>query len=313
MTEVPITDRRLQLAVLISTAVVAAEFVLLLAAVAFFRAMNADIPDNLLADLLPDPADPRLHGEALHARLAWMASVAFALFASAVAIILAATKILKELEPLRRRMLYVLAVLVLLAASVATVSDVSLEVLRRPLLEPTLERYQVGSIAVTTTFAYIRRLVNALFAAAAVAVVLALLTRSCLGPTMAATRGAELSLKERFADLHVLLIAAAAMLVSIVITMAAWLAWPTAGLAKDSDGFHLVAEIARGVGSYWGTVFTLILVLAYLPCVGYLRHIAATSQDPAAAGAGGQEVKLLQDAVALLSPFISALLPVFLI
>ena len=61
-------------------------------------------------------------------------------------------------------------------------------------------------------------------------------------------------------------------------------------------------------------MFSLCLVLAYLPCIAYLKHLAAGDADALAEGAeGGRQVKLLQDVVALLSPFISALVPVFLI
>lgn len=295
---------------------VGAEIALITGAAGFFRAMNGDIPVNLLDGLLPDPDDPALRAEALHARLAWIASVVVALFAAVGATLLAVTKILKEAAPLRRRLLIALAGLAFVTALVATLSDVSREVLQAPVLEPTLGRWTVGGIAVATTFTEVRQLVNALFSAATVALVLAMTARSGMGSVQERLQGQPISLKERFADLHELLLAAAAVLVSIIITMAAWLTWPTAGLAEDAAAFDTISHLAQGIGLYWGVVFSLCLVLAYLPCVAYLKHLAAgQAETPATAGEGetARQVKLLKDVVALLSPFLSALIPVFLI
>ncbi len=315
MTNAPApADRRLTRPLLFAAFLVAGEVALLIGAAAFFRAMNADIPDNLLAGLLPAADDPTLRAEALHARLAWIVSVVFAIFASAGATLLALTKIMKEAEPLRRWLLIAVAALAFVTAIVASGSDVSREVLQNPVLEPTLGSWTVGGIKVTTTFATIRQVVNALFSAATVALVLALASRAAIGATQDLNQGRPLSSRERHADLHELLLAAAAVLVSIVITMAAWLTWPTAGLADDSAAFVTIDHLAQGVGLYWGGVFSLSLVLAYLPCVAYLKHLEGRdAAETAEAGAGGRQVKLLQDVVALLSPFISALVPVFLI
>ncbi|NIA70476.1 hypothetical protein HBA54_17915 [Pelagibius litoralis] len=306
----------LQRPVLFAAFLVGAEILLITGAAGFFRAMNADIPDNLLDGLLPAPGDATLRAEALHARLAWIASVVVALFAAVGATLLAVTKILKEAAPLRRRLLIALVGLAFVTALVATLSDVSREVLQVPILEPTLGRWTVGGIAVATTFAEIRQLVNALFSAATVALVLALAARAGIGATYEQIQGRAISLQARRADLHELLLAAAAVLVSIVITMAAWLTWPTAGLAEDSAAFITITHLGQGIGLYWGIVFSLCLVLAYLPCVAYLKHLAAgEAGTPAATGesAAARQVKLLKDVVALLSPFLSALVPVFLI
>ncbi len=309
-----LADRRLQKALLFAVLLVAGEILLITGSADFFRAMNADIPANLLAGLLPAADDPTLRAEALHARLAWIVSVVFAIFASVGATLLAVTKILKEEAPLRRWLLIAVVALAFVTALVATSSDVSREVLQAPVLEPTLGRLAVGGIDVATTFTEIRQLVNALFSAATVALVLALATRSGIGATQEVMQGRRLSLRERFADLHELLLAAAAVLVSIVITMAAWLTWPTAGLAEDSVAFATITHIGQGVGLYWGTVFTLCLVLAYLPCVAYLKHLAAGDAEALAeSGESRRGAKLLQDVAALLSPLISALVPVFLI
>ena len=199
-------------------------------------------------------------------------------------------------------------------AIVASGSDVSREVLQKPVLEPTLGTWTLGGIDVAGTFAGIRQVVNALFSAATVALVLALASRAAIGATQEVNQGRPLTSRERHADLHELLLAAAAVLVSIVITMAAWLTWPKAGLADDSAAFLMLDHLAQGVGLYWGGVFSLSLALAYLPSVAYLKHLEGRgAADAAEDGAGGRQVKLLQDVVALLSPFISALVPVFLI
>ncbi|MGD1879503.1 MAG: hypothetical protein ACFB13_18635 [Kiloniellaceae bacterium] len=310
----PLADRRTQKALLFTAFLVAGEVLLITGSAGFFRAMNGDIPADLLTGLLPDPADPALRAEALHGRLAWIVSVVVALFASVGATLLAVTKILKEAPPLRGWLLIAVAVLALVTAYVASLSDVSREILQRPVLEPTLGSFAVGGIDIAGSFAKIRQLVNALFSAATVALVVALAARAAVGPTQAAMQGEALNLRERFADLHELLLGAAAVLISIVVTMAAWLTWPTAGLADDSAAFGLIMHLARGIGLYWGTVFSLCLVLAYLPCVAYLKQLAAGDAAALAeAGNGGKQIKLVQDVVALLSPFVSALIPVFLI
>jgi hypothetical protein len=309
-----LADRRLQKALLFAVLLVAGEILLITGSAGFFRAMNADIPADLLAGLLPEAGDPTLRAEALHARLAWAVSVVVALFVSVGATIFAVTKILKEEAPLRLWLLLAVVALAFVTAWVATGSDVSREVLQKPLLEPTLGSFAVGGIEVTTTFTQIRQVVNALFSAATVALVLALATRAGIGATQQAMQGRPLALRERFADLHELLLAAAAVLVSIVITMAAWLTWPTAGLADDSIAFVTITHIGQGVGLYWGSVFSLCLVLAYLPCVAYLKHLAAGDAEALAAGGDSSRgAKLLQDVAALLSPLVSALVPVFLI
>ncbi|WP_193367974.1 hypothetical protein [Pelagibius marinus] len=293
---------------------VAGEVALITGAAEFFRAMNGDIPADLLSGLLPAPDDPTLRAEALHARLAWIVSVVLAIFASIGATLLAVTKIMKEAEPLRRGLLIAVAALAFVTAIVAASSDVSREVLQRPVLEPTLGSWSVGGIAVATTFTTIRQVVNALFSAATVALVLALAARAALGPTQELQQGRELNAAERKADLRELLLGAAAVLVSIVITMAAWLTWPKAGLADNSAAFVTLDHIAQGIGLYWGGVFSLCLVLAYLPCVAYLKDLEGKGAAAGeAAGDGGRQVKLLQDVAALVSPFVSALVPVFLI
>ncbi len=290
---------------------VVGEVALITGAAEFFRAMNGDIPADLLSGLLPAADDPTLRAEALHARLAWTVSVVLAIFASTGATLLAVTKIMKEAEPLRRGLLIAVVVLAFATAIVAADSDVSREVLRRPVLQPTLGSWSVGGIDVDGTFATIRQVVNALFSAATVALVLALAARAALGATQELQQGRELKAAERKADLRELLLGAAAVLVSIVITMAAWLTWPKAGLADETAAYLTLDHIAQGVGLYWGGVFSLCLVLAYLPCVAYLKNL----EGGAAAGEadGGKQVKLLQDVAALLSPFVSALVPVFLI
>ena len=308
------TARRLTKPLLFAALLVAGEVALITGSAAFFRAMNADIPDNLLEGLLPGVDDPTLRAEALHARLAWIVSVVFAIFASVGATVLALTKIMKEAEPLRRWLLIAVAGLAFVTALVASGSDVSREVLQKPVLLPTLGSWTVGGIEVAGTFAGIRQVVNALFSAATVALVLALASRAAIGATQELNQGRPLTWRERHADLHELLLAAAAVLVSIVITMAAWLTWPKAGLAHDSSAWLTLDHLAQGVGLYWGGVFSLCLVLAYLPSVAYLKHLEGRQAvETAEAGAGGRQVKLLQDVVALLSPFISALVPVLLI
>ena len=318
MTETdPIARRGVPTAILFCVGLVAAEALLTLGAAVFFRQMNTDIPPDLLAGMVTDANQDQEGDRAIHARLAWIASVVFVVFVSAGAMIFAVTKVLKEDQPLRGRLLLVMGSLIFVFALIATRSDVSRELLQEPVLIPTIASFPVGGIEIET-FAAIRRLANALVAGATVAVVLALAVRSSLGLVMAANRRGRLSIHDRLTDVRQLLVAGALILVSVIITMTAWLNWPTAGLAPDSPAYRTIVEIGEGVGLYWGTVFSLTLVLAYLPCVAYINRIAATAADrtreaemPVAA-AGSRQTKALQDLVALVSPFVSALLPVFL-
>lgn len=312
-----ISRRGVPTAILFCIGLVAAEALLTIGAAAFFRQMNTDIPPGLLADMMAGANQAQEAGRAIHGRLTWIASVVFVIFVSAGAIIFAVTKILKEDQPLRGRILVVMVSLILVFAFIATRSDVSRELLQEPVLIPTIGSFPVGGIEIDS-FAAIRRLANALVAGATVAVVLALAVRSSLGLVVAANRRGRLSIHDRLADVRQLLVAGALILVSVIITMTAWLNWPTAGLAPDSLAYRTVVEIGEGVGLYWGTVFSLTLVLAYVPCLAYINRIASRAADntqdaeePVTA-AMGRPAKAVQDVVALVSPFVSALLPVFL-
>lgn len=308
------SDRHVRSAILFCAGLVLAELLLTTGSATFFAYLNADIPAGLLHGELHTIDPVQAHAEAIHARLTWLASVVFAVFASVAATIVAMTKILKEPKPLGWRLAAVTTTLIFLCALVATRWDVSRELLSNPVLAPTIGRFPVGGIDLAS-FAAIRRVVNALVAAATVAVVLALAVRSSLGLALEGERGRPASVAARSTDLHQLLLAGAAVLVAVVVTMAAWLNWPTAGLDKASPAYHAIVVIAEGVGLYWGAVFSLSLVLAYLPCVAFLNHLTAVASEQGEAlslEAGTRQLRSLLDLVALVSPFVSALIPVFL-
>lgn len=274
----------------------------------------ANIPAGLLHGLLPDLTAPGVAGEAVHARLVWIASVVLVVFVSVAATIFAVTTILKERSLPRGPTLAFLLVLIFVCALIAMRSDVSRELLEAAVLKPTIGSYRVGGFDLHA-FAVVRQVANALISGATVAIVAALTVRAALGPALDVQAGRKLMAAARFADLRRLLIVGAALLVSVLVTMAAWLNWPTAGLPKDSEAWRLIVDIAEGVGLYWGLVFSLSLVLAYLPCVIWLRHLLAAQgpTDPAAGGTAQASIKVMQDVIALLSPFVSALLPLFFV
>ena len=241
-----------------------------------------------------------------------MASVVLVAFVSVAATVFAVACILKERRLARWPTLAGLAVLIFASALTATPSDVSRELLQAAVLTPTIASYAAGGIDLAS-FAVIRQFANALVAGATVAIVIALAVRAALGPALDAVAGIAPDARGRLNDLRHLLVAGAAVLVAVLLTMAAWLSWPTAGLDRDAAGWLLIVDIAEGVGLYWGAVFSLSLFLAYVPSVAWLCHrLAAAGDETLSQGSAmNQSVKVLQDIAALLSPLASALLLVF--
>lgn len=305
-------------AFLLTVGVVLGNVALTVGAAALFRHFNADIPDDLLRGLLPATQTPAAVGAALHARNLWLASIVVVLIAAVGALFLAVSKVWKEPAPLRGRVLVLLLVAIPPLAAAAALSDVAREVVQAAILEPTIGAYGVGGIPLEA-FATLRRIDNAVVAGATVAVVLGIAVRAGLGleQALAAREPAPDALQDRVRDLHHLLLAGAAILVALVFTMTAWLSWASAGLPEEGGAAAVVEGAAMGIGVYWGTIFTLTLVIAYLPFALYLRQRMAE-----AARAGGAEglrprglrpFETLGDAAALLSPLASALLPLFLV
>ena len=296
---------------------VVAELLLTVGSADLFWRMNADILPDSFSGLLADHAVWAQGAKAIHARMTWFASVIFVNFVAIGAVIFAVTRILKESPSLAWKILPVLLVLIFVSALVASRSDVSRELLQDPILIPTIGSFVVGGIDMDV-FSEIRRVTNALIAAATVAVVVALAVRASLGLVLQSRTDGGRSVEARMADMHQLLFAGALLLVSVIITMVAWLNWPTAGLVKDSEAHDMIAEIALGVGLYWGVVFSLSLALAYIPCVTYLHFVAnrlSEADGQKSASANGDirgHAKVLFETFAMVSPFASALLPVFL-
>ncbi len=60
------------------------------------------------------------------------------------------------------------------------------------------------------------------------------------------------------------------MLVTGVVNMGAWMRWP-ASMFMDVTEDSAIVGMALGVTTYWGAVFTLITIAAYVPAAMYLR------------------------------------------
>ena len=72
------------------------------------------------------------------------------------------------------------------------------------------------------------------------------------------------------ARLRNVLYVGAIMLVTGVVNMGAWMRWPSA-LFMDVSEDSAIIGMALGVTTYWGAVFTLITISAYVPAAMYLR------------------------------------------
>lgn len=249
-----------------------------LIAIAIFRLTN-DPFDIGLAEIgagAPAFFDPAaediwalLAGER-RARLLWQASILGLVVVSLASIAISLWLIAESTVGRVRRLL--LAGLVALTAAMLVVmwgNDVSLEYTRGAILEPTVGRALAlaGSSFTLDGFELSRKLTNSLSTAATIALVFAIIATTQLRGRAAS--GASFEQRARrlagqVRHLHILLYASAAVLVTIILSMGAWLVWPVA-LAGTPETEALLLELVSGIGLFWGTSFTLVLAAAYLP------------------------------------------------
>jgi len=323
---------------------VAAPLAVSLIAIVVFRATNNpfDVGLGAAGGEAAGFLDPQSEGywERLaaerRARLLWETSIVALIVASLAAAAISIWIITASLAGAARRNLLV-CLLGLVAAMVLFIirSDVSFEFTKLPVLEPT-----VGKVLELTEggfslerFELSRKITNSLSTAATVAIVFAMVAATQLSP--APVTGADFEERVRHAAaqahrLHILLYAAAAVLITVVLSMAAWLLWPVA-LAGTTAFQGRLLDIAAGIGLFWGTTFTLILAASYLPSAIWLnariRELRMAPGDPqgeqaasvsanqgtdevlARFGLGQNVFSQVTQLVAILSPMISGALP----
>jgi hypothetical protein len=83
------------------------------------------------------------------------------------------------------------------------------------------------------------------------------------------------SLVRRMRQLNEVLYGGSAILVTGVLHMGAWLRWP-ASLIADRAAQEAVLGVALAITIFWGTAFTLMLIVTYVPAAVYIARQAHT-------------------------------------
>ena len=253
--------------------------VVALISIALFRATNDPFDIGLtqaagaVGAALLDPAAEGywglLAGER-RARLLWQTSVVILVVISLAAVCISLWMIWASTTGRDRRTL--LLVLAGLAATMIVFmwdNDVSLEYMRKSVLEPTVGaalRASESSFSLDV-FALLRRFTNSLSTLATIALVFAIVATTQLQGAPDRDAGFEQRarhLSEQVKRLHVLLYTSAAVLVAIILSMGSWLLWPVSVAGSPELETHLL-DVASGIGLFWGVSFTLVLAAAYLP------------------------------------------------
>lgn len=293
------------------------------------------------ATLLLEPHDEGYREQVARerrARLVWQASILCLVVASVAAVAISLRTIFGSLAgKARRTVLLGLAIMVLGMIAFIVQSDVSLEYTKDAILEPTvgqvLNRSSTcrpdGGCFSINRFELSRKVTNGVSTAATVAIVFAIIAATQLSPSLPSDSGFERRARHiarQAHRLHVLLYAAAAVLITVVLSMSAWLLWPVA-LAATNEFRTPLLNIAQGIGLFWGTSFTLILAAAYLPSAiwlnGRIRELRSDPQDQGAASSSEETgnatmarfglrqsvFSQVTQLVAILSPMISGALP----
>lgn len=91
------------------------------------------------------------------------------------------------------------------------------------------------------------------------------------------TYGPEL-LVRRMRQLNEVLYGGSAILVTGILHMGAWLRWP-ASLIADRPSQEAVLGIALAITIFWGTAFTLMLVVTYVPAAIYIQRGGINQAD----------------------------------
>ncbi len=312
-----------------------------LIAISVFRTTNDDFNIGLIlaagksvAGSLDPQADGywgMLAGER-RARLLWETSIVCLVVASVAAIVISLWIITASLAGwARSNLLLCLAGMAAVMVAFIWGNDVSLEYTRKAILEPTVgQALSLSKSSFTLDlFELSRKLTNSISTAATVAIVFAIIAATQLQPVPAGNADFEQRARHiagQVHRLHILLYAAAAVLITIVLSMVAWLLWPMA-LAGTPEIETRLLDIASGVGLFWGTSFTLILAAAYVPSAmwlnGRIRALHAMAEDQQSAASSGELRRTtmarfglnqsvfsqVTQLVAILSPMITGALP----
>lgn len=306
-----------------------------------FRETNDafDIGLTQTADKGPaHPLDPHADGywgliaSERRARLLWETSIVCLVVASVAAIVISLWIISASIAG-RARSTLLLSLAVIVAATVAFIwdHDASLLYAKETILVPTVGQALSLSNSDFTLdlFALSRKLTNSISTTATVAIVFAIVAATQLQPIPADDATFEQRARHiagQLYRLHILLYAAAAVLITVVLSMAAWLLWPVA-LAGTPEIEARLLDIASAVGLFWGTSFTLILAAAYVPSAMWLNgrmralHAMAEDQQSSASSSEPRGTTMARfgldrsvfspvaQLVAILSPMITGVLP----
>lgn len=312
-----------------------------LIAISIFKATNDDfdiglagVAGNGAPALIDTGAEARLGLLAAErrARLMWATSIVCLSVASVAAVVMSLWIIAATLAgKVRRTLLLCLAAMTAAMVTFIWGNDVSLEFTREGILEPTVGLALGLSESGFTLdrFALSRNLTNSISTAATTAIVFAIIAATQVQPLPAAGVGFEQRARRFARQMHhlsVLLYAAAALLVTVVLSMAAWLLWPVA-LAGTAEIEARLLEIASGIGLFWGASFTLILAAAYVPSAlwlnGQIRALSDMTEDPSATATSAEQRRStmarfglnktvfsqVTQLVAIMSPLFSGALP----
>ena len=251
---------------------------MIVAAIAFgvFLSVNTNPLGKLVE--VPTPIGEKLQATEWQARFLWESTVVLLVVGSIAAIVFSLFIIHHFLEtPTRRRVYGFMAGLSALAIFISlTRPDVSLDYTRVAILEPTIGilANSKGTIFSLQMFEISRMITNSLVSVATLIFSFAMMactTISSIPPSSTQT-------DDRKIDRHVdqlkamsdLLYVGTFVLISLVLSMVAWLQWPAA-LLDSPDEQARVTKIAVGLGVFWGMTFTLMLAAAYLPAALFMR------------------------------------------
>lgn len=271
------------------------------------------------------------------ARLLWATSNVCLIVISLAAIVISLGITIESVSGGARRAVFagMAALLFVIAVEIWVIgADSSLIYTRAAILEPTVGRTlkAIESGFSLDLFERCRQFTNTLSLTATSMITFAIMAATQLQPDSAGG-GDDFEkrahrLYEQVNRLHILLYVAAAVLIAVVLSMAAWLVWPVA-LANTPELKTRLMTVASGIGIFWGVSFTLMLAAAYLPSAirlnGQIRRLRAVPDaqeaDEATDEARGATIERLglnqsvfgqvTRLVAILSPAITGMLPLF--
>lgn len=287
--------------------------------------------DPLMAGLVTKPMSigANLQAAEWQARFFWESTVVLLVVGSIAAIVFSLFVVHHFLETPTRHWVYgLMAGLSVLAILSITQSDVSLKYTRAAILEPTIGTFakSAGTLFSLQMFEYSRMVTNSFVGVATLIFSFAMM--ACT--TISSFPPNSTQIDDRKIDRHSsqmralsgLLYVGTFVLISLVLSMVAWLQWPAA-LLDSPDEQARVTKIAIGLGVFWGTTFTLMLAAAYLPAALFMQAQAfALAEQFPGGGTPAKKYEWIEDqglslsltaqfsrVAAIVGPLIAGVLP----